>query len=199
MAMPESSRAIGNVRGSAIVGGVEHFTKKYGRAAAHEVFSRLTPTARAWVDPHAPACGLLGTRNYPYAVVGELVRTMQAVSRAPEDDFIRDLVAAGMESAVSTVHRFALRYLVSAKAVAERAPSTWSLFHDCGRVTVLSITDNEYVAETSDWPNHDQTICRLSMEARRYLIERTGVTGARLFRERCKAWGDEVCVSRVRW
>ncbi len=199
MAMPESSRAIGNVRGSAIVGGIEYFTKKYGRAAQHEVFARLSPAARAWIDPHAPSCGLLGTRSYPYAVVGELVRTMQAVARAPEEEFIRDLTAAGMEAAVSTVHRFALRYLVTAKAIAERAPSTWSLFHDCGRVTVLSITDNEYVAETSDWPNHDQTICRLSMEARRYLIERTGVPGARLFRERCKAWGDNVCVSRVRW
>ena len=32
-----------------------------------------------------------------------------------------------------------------------------------------------------------------------FRIERTGVRGPQLFRERCRAWGDEVCVSRVRW
>lgn len=199
MVLPASSRPLGNVRGSAIVGGLEYFTKTYGRVAVHEAVARLSVSARAWVDPNAPRCGLLGTRNYPYAVIGELVRAMQEVARASEEQFIRELVAAGMEAALSTVHRFVLRYLVNAREIAARAPATWSLFHDCGRVTVLSITDHEYVAETSDWPNHDPTICRLSMEARRYLIERTGVRAPQLFRERCQAWGDEVCVSRVRW
>jgi hypothetical protein len=37
------------------------------------------------------------------------------------------------------------------------------------------------------------------VEVRRRLIERTGRSNVTVRREKCQAWGHEVCSSRVRW
>lgn len=187
------------MRGTAVVGGFGAFAKKYGSAAVHEVYSRLSPIARHYVQPHATNFGLLGTRSYPYPVVGELLRTMCLVVRANEDDFVRAIATAAMEASLSTVNRVVLRYLASLSTLSARAQEAWDLFHDSGRLRIVTRTDHEYVVEVSEWPNHDAMVCRLSMEGRRLLVEKTGIAAPELFRDKCQSWGQEVCVSRIRW
>jgi hypothetical protein len=196
---PRVSHVRGSIRGSAVVGAFEYFTKRYGKAAVHEVVTRLPPTSRGYVEPNAPQVGLLGTRSYPYAVIGDLVRTMVSVLRVKEEDFIRELAGAGLDATLGTVHRMVLRYTTSMKSLADKAPEMWDLFHDSGRLRVVALTDHEYVCEVSDWPSHDATLCRLTMEARRHLVIKTGKTNAELFRDKCQGWGNDVCVSRIRW
>src|SRR5437016_14260 len=113
--------ARGTLLGTAIVGGVERFVAVYGRAAGHTVIEQLTPTTRAWIDPHAAALGFLGARRYPYVVVGEILRIMAKVVRASnEDEFIRDLAVAGLDAALGTVARGALRVMITPSMLASR-------------------------------------------------------------------------------
>jgi hypothetical protein len=195
--MPRSGP--GALLGTPLVGAFDYFLAKYGRAAGHEVVARLPVASREQLNPHAPALGVIGSRWYPYPLVGELVRTMGDVVKAPrEDDFIREMSVAGIDSAVSTAMRFVLRFAVSPLALAARGQEAWNMFHDSGRVTILAVTDNEYVAQLSDWPNHDTTVCKIVTEVRRRLIERTGVHAVAV-REKCVSWGHGTCVTRVRW
>ncbi len=189
----------GCMKGTVVVGGMDWFIRRYGSAAAHEVVSRASPATRPFVTPNAPVLGLLGSRSYPYAVIGELLRLMGEVARVPEEEFLRAVTAAGVTTAMSTVNRIVLRYLASPQEVARRAPEMWDMFYDSGHLSVVKCDDREYVVQVSDWPYHDDTVCRISMEARRFLIEKTGARDVQLFRDKCQRFGHDVCVSRVRW
>ena len=195
----EAPPAAGNFLGSAIYGGVEAFVTKHGPAAAHAVIAKLSAGSRAYVRPNVPALGILGAKRYPYAFVGELVRTMASVARADEDVFCREYAAAGIDYTLATVNRVVLRYAVTPQALAARAQELWTMFHDAGRVTIRTISETEYVAVLSDWPSHDVTVCKVCMEARRRVVERTGVKDVEVRREKCQAWGHDVCETRVRW
>jgi hypothetical protein len=196
---PSASSVRGNMKGTVVVGGMEWFIKSYGASAAHEVIARVSPTTRGYVTPNAPVLGLLGSRSYPYAVIGELLRTMAEVARVPEEEFLRAVTAAGVTTATSTVNRIIMRYVASVQEIARRAPEMWDMFYDSGRLAVVSCNDHEYVVQVSEWPNHDDTVCRISMEARRFLVEKTGARHVQLFRDKCQRFGHDVCVSRVRW
>ena len=194
---PKTSRP--TMKGTAIVGGFRYFIERYGNAAAHEVVSRAPPDVRAQLQPNAPLLGLLGNRSYATWFIGELVRIMGSVARRPEEEFIRELADAGLTSSLGTVNRVALRYLTSIPSLAARAPEVWRMFHDDGRLTVISCTDREYVVQVSDWATHDPVVCRLSMEARRGLVARAGARDVILLRDKCLTWGNDVCTSRIRW
>lgn len=196
---PPAGPARGNMKGTVVVGGMDWFIKSYGAAATHEVIARVSPTTRGYVTPNAPALGLLGSRSYPYPVIGDLVRTMASVAKVAEDEFARALTAAAVTTAMSTVNRVAVRYIVSVRELARRAPEMWDMFYDSGHLTVLACDDHEYVVQVADWPQHDDTVCRLGMEARRFLVEKTGAKQVQLFRDKCVRFGHDVCVSRVRW
>ncbi len=71
------------------------------------------------------------------------------------------------------------------------------MFHDCGRVSVVS-EEREYAVTVADWANHDGYVCRIAMEVRRSLIERTG-RRVEARRERCVSFGHDVCVVRLKW
>jgi serine/threonine-protein kinase len=190
----------GQFRGSALYQATAWFQEKHGNAAAHAVISRLPSTMRAHVTPNAPALGILGARSYPYPFVGELVRTMRHVVRAPDEDrFVRDLTYAGLEVLVSTMHRVLLRYLVSPAMFIERRQEIWNLFHETGRVNIVSQTPTSMVVEDADWPNTDAIVCKVNLEGRRKMLELMGMQGIDLQRERCRAWGHETCVTRLRW
>lgn len=197
--LPATPPSRGNLKGTAVVGGVDWFIKTYGAAAAHEVIARVAPATRAYVTPNTPSLGLLGSRSYPYPVIGDLVRTMGAVAKVAEEEFSRALTAAAVTTAMSTVNRVVVRYLVSVHELARRAPEMWGMFYDSGHLTVLACDDHEYVVQVADWPLHDDTVCRLGMEARRFLVEKTGARHVQLFRDKCVRFGHDVCVSRVRW
>jgi hypothetical protein len=196
---PPSAPVRGLMKGTVVGGGMDWFIKTYGAAAAHEVIARAGPATRAFLTPNTPSLGLLGSRSYPYPVIGDLVRTMAAVAKVPEEDFARALTAAAVTTAMSTVNRVAVRYLVSVRELARRAPEMWDMFYDSGRLTVLACDDHEYLVQGADWPQHDDTVCRLGMEARRFLVEKTGERHVQLFRDKCVRFGHDVCVSRVRW
>lgn len=194
--LPETVR--GNFYGTGIRGGIEWFVRTYGPAAAHVAVSRLSPPHRRYVDPHDGALGILGARKYSYAFVGELMRSCAAAVRMEEDAFLRAIVDAGVDATLNTVGRAILRYAVSPQMIASRAQEMWNVFHDSGRITIVSMADSEYVATLSDWPNHDVTVCKMSMEARRRINEKTGLL-IEVRREKCQAWGHELCQARVRW
>ena len=193
--------ARGNFYGSAIVGAIDFFIQKYGPAAAHAVISRLPSAMRAHVKPNAPTMGLLGAKLYPYSFIGELVRAMVAVVKPPngEDEFIREVVSAGMDATLATINRILLRWVVSPQTHAAHAQEVWNAYHDSGRVRVLSATDNEYIVELSEWPNHDVTVCKICLEARRRVLEKTGLRNVEATRVKCLGWGHDVCVSRYRY
>ncbi len=200
LATSTTTAARGNFHGTGILGCVEYFEKKYGPSAAHAVIAKLSPASRAFVTPNAPMMGILGARKYPYAMVGDLFRTMMVVARVKDEDaFIRDLTAAGMDATLNTVARFALRYMVSPQTIAENAQKLWNIFHDAGVLRVTPVSETEYTAEISAWPNHDVTVCKIAVEARRRIIERTGRKNVSVSREKCQAWGHDICVYRVRW
>lgn len=185
--------------GTPLVGALEWFTKKYGQAAVHEVFTKLPSKWSSLVSPHAPNLGVLGAKRYPHAFVGDCVRAMlQAVHITDEDPFIRELAAAGIDASVGTAMRILLRYAATPQMLAARGQDAWSLFYDSGRVRV-ECTEHEYISTTTDWANHDTMVCRISMEVRRRLIERTGRKVIESRRERCVGWGHEACVVRIRW
>jgi hypothetical protein len=189
----------GNFLGTGILGAVDHFVKKFGPSAAHATIAKLSPASRAFVTPNVPSLAILGAKKYPYAFVGELFRTMALVARAPEDALIRELTAAGVDATVDTVARVILRYMVSPQTIVDRAQQLWNTFHDSGIITARVVSDHEYIAELTDWPNHDVTVCKVCAEARRRLIERTGAKDVDVTRLQCQAWGHDRCTFRVRW
>lgn len=197
--MTAAPSSLGNFLGTATLGSIDYFVKKWGPAAAHATIARLSPSARAYVTPNAPSMGILGARKYPYAFIGELFRTMALVARVPEDAFIREITSAGMDANLDTVGRIALRYAVSPQMIASRAQELWNQFHDAGRVTVRVVSEHEYISELTEWPNHDVTVCKVAAEARRRLIERTGMKNVEVARMHCVAWGHDRCTFRVRW
>ena len=190
----------GNFYGSGIVGAVDHFIRRHGNAAAGALVARLQPAHPTLVVPNAARMGLLGAKLYPYAFVGDLVRGMIAVIKPPDEDaFVREVVTAGMDETLSTVHRVLLRYVVTPADHAKRAQQLWSAYHDSGTVKVLASAEGEYAVEVSDWPNHDAMVCRICMEARRRVLEKTGTFDVEASRTRCVAWGHDTCVARYRW
>lgn len=192
--------ALGNLRGSAVSGGLGYFADRYGKAAIHEIYARQPPDVRVWMNPHAPMLGLLPTRLYPYPNIGRLLRTMaQVVHAVDEDAFLRALTNAAIDGTMSTVNRLALRWLVSPETYGRRAQEIWNLYHDSGRVSVLPSAPNELVVQISDWPNHDVTVCKVCVEGRRRILELIGVRPVEARRSKCKQWGDSVCVQYLRW
>lgn len=191
--------ALGNFFGTGIRGGIEWYVRTYGPAAAQTAVMRMGPQHRAQLDPHDSALGILGARKYPYAFVGELMRAMAHAIRKEEDPFLREIVGHGVDATLNTVGRAVLRYIVSPQMILSRAQEMWNVFHDCGRITVLSSNDNEYLAQTSEWPNHDVTVCKMCGEARRRIVEKIGGLTVEVRRERCQAWGHEACTYRLKW
>lgn len=194
---PEVS-PLGNFYGTGIRGGLEWYVKTFGPAAAHTVVSRMAAPHRALLDPHEGGLGILGARKYSYAFTGELFRAMAVVAKMEEDAFLREIVNHGVDATLNTVGRAILRYAVSPQMICSRAQEMWNAFHDCGRITILSFADGEYLAQLSEWPNHDTTVCKIGAEARRRVVEKTGLK-VEVRRERCQAWGHEACTYRVRW
>ena len=189
----------GNLRGSTIVGGLTYFERRYGRSASHEVVSLLAPQWRPLVKPNTPVLGLLPSRLYPYPFIGELVRTMARVVKRDEDELIREVTTAAVDETLGTVHRLILRWVATPKDYARRAQEVWDQYHDAGRVTVLSVNENEYVVQLSDLPAHDVVVCKICLEGRRRILEKTGVTITDARREKCITWGHDVCVMRYRF
>jgi predicted hydrocarbon binding protein len=189
---------LGNFFGTGMRGGLEWFVRTFGPAAAHTVVSRVAPQHRPLLDAHDPGLGILGARKYSYAFTGDLFRTMGLVAKMDEDAFLRDIVNHGVDATLNTVGRAILRYAVSPQMICSRAQEMWNAFHDCGRITILSFADGEYLAQLSEWPNHDTTVCKIGAEARRRVVEKTGLK-VEVRRERCQAWGHEACTYRVRW
>ena len=197
---PSALPARGQFRGSALYHSVAHFTEKYGPATAHTVIARLPRTMRGFVQPNAPALGILGARSYPYPFVGELVRTMRDVVHAPDEDrFVQEITYAGLEVLVNTMHRVLLRWLVSPAAFLERRQEIWELFHTEGRLNVLSQTKTSYVIEDVDWTNTDPIVCKVNLEGRRRMLELMGLTEIEARREKCRAWGHDRCLTRFKW
>ena len=189
----------GNIVGTPLVGAVEWFLKKYGAAAGHEVVARLPARWAGMISPNAPNLGLLGAKKYPQPFMGDVLRAMvQAVRVTDEDAFVRELSAAGIDASVGTVARILLRMGATPQSLAARAQEAWNLFYDSGRVRV-EVTEHEYVSTIVDWSGHDSMVCRVSMEVRRRLIERTGRKVIECRRDRCVGWGHDACVVRIRW
>lgn len=195
----KGGHAVGNMYGSAFVGTMDGYLRQYGKAAAQEVISRLSPQWRRLLQPHAPSLGILGARKYPYAFIGELLKCMAATVKVEEDVFLRQAATWGVDATLDTVSRIALRYVVSPQTVAERSPELWRVFHDCGRLTITSLTDHDFLSEVSDWPHHDVVVCKLGVEGGRRIVERTGAKNVEARREKCQAWGHDVCLTRIRW
>lgn len=196
---PLQTVAVGNIVGTPLVGAMEWFLKRHGKAAGHELVNRLPPRWSGMLSPHAPNLGLLGAKKYPQNFMGDVLRGMvQAAHITDEDLFIRDVATAGIDASVGTVARILLRLAATPQSLAARGQEAWSLFYDSGRVRVEA-TDHEYLSTTTEWANHDAMVCRVSMEVRRRLIERTGVTILEVRRDRCVGWGHDACVVRIRW
>lgn len=185
--------------GTPVVGAIEYFLKKYGPAAGHEVIARMPPRWAGMMVPNSKNLGLLGGKWYPYAFVADAVRAMMAAVHVEDEDaFIRELAAAGIDASVGTVARILLRYAATPETLAAHAQPAWQLFHDSGHVAV-TCTSHEYISTISDWHNHEAIVCRIAMEVRRRLIERTGRKVIECRRDKCVAWGHKVCVIRIRW
>jgi len=197
---PPISERVGNIYGTAFVGALQYFEKRYRAVAVSTTIAQLQPKWGQFVRPNVPAMGVLGARRYPYAFVGDLIRAMASAVRAPDEDaFLRELAAAGVDATLDTVARISLRWLVSPATVAAKSPELWRVFHDCGRLTILSITDHDFLSEVADWPHHDVMVCKLGVEGGRRIVERTGVKNVTARREKCQAWGHDVCLTRIRW
>jgi len=196
LATPHS--VTGHLYGTGLLGSTEHFTKKYGPAAAHAVIARL-PQWRSYLRPNDPFMGLLGARKYPYAFVGDLVRAMASVAKVGQETYVREFADSGIDRTLTTVARLALRHLVSPREIAKRAQELWNLYHDAGRVTVSEVTDHGYVSTITDWTGHDVMVCHIAAEARRRVVELSGGKNVTVSRERCVAWGHSECRFRIRW
>ena len=200
---PTTSRegaSLGNVYGTAVVGAIEYFEQRYGPAAAHAAIARRPAKWRAYVKPNVPALGVLGAKKYPNGFVGDLVRAMgAAVNAKDEDAFIREIASAGLDRTLDTVARVLLRSIASPAAVARHAPELWRLYHDSGRLQITELGERHYLSQVSDWANHDVVMCKLGVEAGRRIVERTRVRDVEARREKCVAWGHDVCLTRVKW
>jgi hypothetical protein len=190
----------GNLSGEALVHAIDWFVERHGNAAAAAVIAELPSAYRHFVRPNAPSLGLASSRRYPYAFVGALVETAGKVVRARDlDRFIAELTDAGIDASTGMVMSVVLRYGVSPRGIARRAQELWDKFHDSGLVSVQLVGETEYVATVSHWASHDATVCKMTTQARRRIIERTGARDVVAIREKCQAWGHDVCVARVRW
>ena len=195
--MPYETR--GNLHGSARVGAVSGFLREYGPAAGHEVIARLSCDARGLVTPNAPELGVMRARKYPYPFVGELVRAMQAVARVGDEDaFLRMITAAGVSPQMALVARLFGSFVTPA-IIAQHGQMIWDTFHDSGTLRVTPVGPREQHEIVEDWPNHDVTVCKLGLEARRLMFEHLGIRTATVTRERCQGWGHPTCAYRVRW
>lgn len=193
------SRGVGTMIGTPLVGAMQWWLGRWGPAAGHEVWTRMAPSSRAQLDPHHESLGILGARRYSYALLSELLRTMAAVSRAPsEDRFLREIAAAGIDAAMSTTMRVLLRIGATPERLAARGQEAWDLFHDTGRVSVM-VHDKTYTSVITDWTGHDAIMCKIAMEVRRRILERTGLSDVSAHRERCVAWGHDACEVRLTW
>lgn len=199
--MPSSeSLRLGNLFGTGVLGAIEYFEQKYGPAAVHTLVARLSPKWRDIVRPNVPAMGVLGAKKYPYAFVGDMVRAMAVVAHARDEDlFIREIASAGFDRTLDTVARVLLRTIATPADVAQRSPELWRLFHDSGRLTIVELGERHYLSQIADWVGHDVAVCKLGVEAGRRIVERTGVKQVEARREKCLAWGHDVCLTRVRW
>jgi hypothetical protein len=194
-AAPEKT---GRLSGSPLVGAADWIVRKYGPAASHELVLRLSARWPGVLAPHAPSLGLLGARRYEYAFVGDFLRMGALVTKTEEDAFIRATAIAGIEASMSTIARVVARYAATPERLAARAQETWSTFHDSGRVEVV-LGPREYVATLRDWAGHDVAVCKNAMEVRRHLLAHGGLRNVVAIREKCQAWGHDVCVTRVQW
>lgn len=208
MTLPDLARPVGSTppiaagrfRGSALYHSFAHFEARHGPAAAHAVIARLPPAWRALVSPNAKALGILGARLYPYAFVGDAVRAMRDVVHAKDEDaFVRDLTVAGLEALLSTMHRVLLRWLVTPGAFLEHRQEIWNMYHDSGRLNVLSQSESSYAIEDADWPNTDPIVCKVNLEGRRIMLERMGLRRVEAIREKCRAWGHPSCITHFKW
>lgn len=195
-----SSQPRGNFRGAGVLGALQHFETRYGRAALHAAVAGLSPELRAQVSPNQPHLGMLPGRLYSYALVGGILRAMIAALKVTdEDSFLRELAAAGMDITLTTVNRVALHYAVTPATYGAHAQEIWTLYHDSGTVTVLPSKPNEYRVQLSDWPAHDNYVCRICLESRRRALEHMGAVIVEARRERCQGWGHDVCTHFFRW
>ncbi|MGZ3421642.1 MAG: hypothetical protein ACXWUG_06770 [Polyangiales bacterium] len=192
--------AAGGFRGSALHHSIANFEKKYGPAAAHSVIARIPLQWRELVRPNAPSLGILGARIYPYPFVGDLVRTMRdVVSAKDEDVFVRELVYAGLDVLVGTMHRVLVRWLVTPSTFLSKRQEIWELYHDAGKLEVLSQTDKHFVIQDAEWSNREAIVCKINFEGRRRMLELMGMRGIDGRREKCRAWGHDTCETRFRW
>ncbi len=199
--MPSSeSLRLGNMFGTGVLGAIDYFEQRHGPAAMHALVAKLSPKWREVVRPNVPSMGVLGAKKYPYAFVGDMVRAMAVLARATDEDaFIREIASAGFDRTLDTVARVILRAIASPLDVAQRAPDLWRLFHDSGRLTIVEQGERHYLSQIAEWMGHDVAVCKLGVEAGRRIVERTGVRQVEARREKCVAWGHDVCVTRVRW
>lgn len=190
----------GGFRGSALYHTARHFEQRYGPAAAHATIAKLPAAMRDHVRPNTPALGILGARTYPYPFVGELMRAMRDVVRAEDEDrFVRELTVAGLDVLIDTMHRVLIRWLLSPSAFLERRQEIWEMFHDGGRLHVLSQTEASFVIEDAEWSNNDALVCKVNLEGRRRMLELMGLRAIEGRREKCRAWGHPTCETRFRW
>lgn len=190
----------GGFRGSALFHSFTWFEQRFGPSAAHATIAKLSPEWRALVKPNERAFGVLGARIYPYPFVGDMVRTMRAVVNVKDEElFIRDLTNAGLEALLGTMHRLVVRWLVSPRTFLDHRQEIWELYHDTGKLNVLSLTDREYLIEDAEWNNTDAVVCKVNLEGRRRMLEVMGLHGIEARREKCRAWGHATCETRFRW
>ncbi|GAC1582407.1 MAG: hypothetical protein NVS3B20_13100 [Polyangiales bacterium] len=189
----------GHLAGTSIVGAIDWYIARYGPSAAHTAVALLPPEWRGFVQPNAMSLGILGAKKYPYAFVGALIHGMGIAVRVPDEDaFVREVAKAGADAALNTVARVALRYVISPTILAARAQEAWDLFHDSGRL-VNHVGDCEYLTEVIDWVNHDVVVCKLCEAVCGFMFERMGLENVTARRLKCRAWGHDSCVTRVRW
>jgi hypothetical protein len=190
----------GGFRGSPLYHSFAWFEKVHGPAAAHAVISRLPAQWRPLVRPNEPAFGVLGARVYPYPFVGEMLRTMRLVVGVKDEDvFLRDVTSAAIDALLSTMHRILIRWLVSPKAFLDHRQEIWDMYHDTGKLHVLSLTDKEFLIEDAEWANTEPLVCKVTLEGRRRMMEVMGVPNVEIRREKCRSWGHDTCQTRVRW
>ena len=192
--------APGGFRGSALYSSVAWFESRFGPAASHAVIAKLPPNWRALVKPNEKAMGILGARIYPYPFVGDLIRCMRdVVNVKDEDEFVRDITKAGVEAMLGTMHRLVVRWLVTPKTFLEHRQEIWNLYHDTGKLHVLSSTEKEYVIQDAEWGNTDAIVCKVNLEGRRRMLAVMGLHNVEARREKCRAWGHATCDTRFRW
>lgn len=185
--------------GTTVVGAVEWFVATYGPAAGAALVAEMPPRFRAELRPNTRALGLLGAKRYPYPLIAAIVETMVKVARIPEvDPFIERLVEAGIDAALGTAARVVLRFAATPSGLATRAQEAWDMFHDSGTVHAVA-NDHEYVATVTNWAGHEVTVCKITLYSRKRILMRGGLRNVEAFRDKCRGWGHDACVHRIRW